>query len=90
MPDVSRSIFHKNQASSSFAYNGGKVAQIIVLNCEPESPQNIGVISGDLSPDQAQSMCLAAARHFQELAMEAEIERRLLQAGAPAAEEVAG
>ena len=53
------------------------MTQIIVLTTEAGDLQNIGVIAGDISPQQAQAMCLAAARHFQELVVEAEVQRRL-------------
>ena len=53
------------------------MTSIIVLTSEPNDPQNIGVISGDMSFEQAEAMCQAAARHFREQAIEAEVQRRL-------------
>ena len=53
------------------------MTQIIVLTSEPDAPQNIGIISGDMSLAQAEAMCQAAARHFREQAIEAEVVRRL-------------
>jgi len=53
------------------------MTQIIMLACEPETPGSIQVLSGDMSLAQAEAMCQAAARHFREQAIEAEIQRRL-------------
>lgn len=55
------------------------MTQIIVLTSEKDAPQNVGIIVGDMGPDQAQAMCLAAARHFADVAMEVEIERRMAE-----------
>lgn len=55
------------------------MTKIVVLTSEEDAPQNIGVVVGDVSAEQAQAMCLAAARHFADMAMEAEIERRVAE-----------
>ena len=50
---------------------------ILVLTTEPENPAAVGITHSGIAPDQAQAMCLAASRHFAELAIEAEIQRRV-------------
>jgi len=53
------------------------MTKIIVVSTE--NMQEIGVaFAGGLSPEEAQVMCTAAVRYFQEMAIEAEVERRLL------------
>ena len=50
---------------------------ILVLTTEPENPAAVGITHSDVAPEQAQAMCLAASRHFAELAIEAGIQRRI-------------
>ena len=57
------------------------MSNIIVLSSEADNPTAVGVTSSDITPEQAQVMCLAAARHFQDLAIEAEVQRRMAAVG---------
>jgi len=50
---------------------------ILVLTSETDNPAAVGITHSDIAPEQAQAMCLAASRHFAELAIEAEIQRRV-------------
>jgi len=60
---------------------------ILVLTTEPENPAAVGITHSGIAPDQAQAMCLAASRHFAELAIEAEIQRRVAAIGGKQVEE---
>ena len=60
---------------------------ILVLTTEPENPAAVGITHSGIAPDQAQAMCLAASRHFAELAIEAEIQRRIAAIGGKQVEE---
>ena len=53
------------------------MSNIIVLSSEDANPTAVGITHSGIAPEQAQVMCLAAARHFQDLAIEAEIQRRI-------------
>lgn len=54
------------------------MTRIIVLTSGAEAPQKVGIIpSQGLTTEQARDMCLAAAQHFTEQAIEEEVQRRL-------------
>jgi len=54
------------------------MTRIIVLTSEETDPTGVGVShAGQLSPREAEIMCMAAARHFREQIIEAEVRARL-------------
>ena len=53
------------------------LTQILVLTSEDTEPTAVSITHSGIAPDQAQAMCQAASRHFAELAIEAEIQRRI-------------
>lgn len=54
------------------------MTKLIVLTVEDDDPQKVGIITGEgVTLDQALALCSAAARHFQELSIQAEVARRV-------------
>ena len=53
------------------------LTQILVVASEDTEPTAVGITHSDIAPERAQAMCDAASRHFAELAIEAEIQRRI-------------
>lgn len=54
------------------------MTKIIVLTNEENDPHAVSIqTAGNVTPNQAFAICSAATRHFQNILMEAEVERRV-------------